>query len=160
MLSAPFFIAVSALAQAVGADTFFQENEEAIVYTYSPEMEKQGLISKVPVATSFATFVEYQKAAYAEDRRAALNWKAGRVFMGRERFTLPGDPGRRHGGWPHRPKFARDPASEGSARNRQRLDRGEIPAQVLTDQGGTAGTVHGREQGHPTPSGPGVSGTG
>ena len=69
MPSAPLIIAVSVLAQVVTTDSFFRENEEAIIYTYRPEMEQKGLISKVPVAASFASFIDYQKAAYAEDRQ-------------------------------------------------------------------------------------------
>ena len=69
MFSAPLIIAVTVLAQGGGTDSFFREKEEAVIYTYRAEMERKGLISKVPVAGSFASFVDYEKAAYAGDRQ-------------------------------------------------------------------------------------------
>lgn len=81
MPNAPLIIAVAVLAQGVATDPFFRENEEAIVYTYQAEMEQKGLISKVPVAASFASFVDYQKAAYAEDlQRCNELERRGEVF--------------------------------------------------------------------------------
>ena len=69
MLSVPSIIVVTVLAQAFATDTFFREKEEAIVYTYRAEMEQKTQISQVPVAASFASFVDYEKATFAEDRQ-------------------------------------------------------------------------------------------
>jgi hypothetical protein len=63
------FVVVTALAESGPTETFFRENDEAIVYTYQAEVERKGAISILPVASSFVAFVEYEKAAYAKDRR-------------------------------------------------------------------------------------------
>ncbi len=68
MLYPAFAVVATVLAQGASADTFFQENEKAVVYTYRFEAERKGQISRLPVATSFSAFVDYQIAAYAEDR--------------------------------------------------------------------------------------------
>jgi hypothetical protein len=60
-------IVIAVLAQGVTTESFFRENEEAVVYTYRPDMDRKGLTSKVPVAASFASFVDYEKAASAGD---------------------------------------------------------------------------------------------
>jgi hypothetical protein len=69
MLTATLFVAVMVLAQTGPTDSFLRENDEAIIYTYRAEVERKGRISKLPVAASFAAFVDYEKASYAEDRQ-------------------------------------------------------------------------------------------
>jgi hypothetical protein len=81
MLCVPLIVAVTVLSQSCTTDSFFREKEEAIVYTYRAEMEEQGLISKVPVAASFASFFDYEKATYAQDRQRCDELeRSGEVF--------------------------------------------------------------------------------
>jgi hypothetical protein len=40
MFNAAFAVAISLLAQAGPIDSFFKENEEAVVYSYSPELQE------------------------------------------------------------------------------------------------------------------------
>ncbi len=69
MFNAALIVAFTILAQGGPTDSFFNEKEQAIVYTYRAEMERKGQISRLPIAASFAAFADYEKAAYAEDRR-------------------------------------------------------------------------------------------
>jgi hypothetical protein len=62
-------VAATVLAQDGPTGSFFEANEEAIVHTYRADMERQGRTSSLPVAVSFAAFVEYEKATSAEDHR-------------------------------------------------------------------------------------------
>ena len=61
MLDVVLVVVVAGLAQGGPTDSSFRENEEAIVYTYRAEMERKGQISQLPVAVSFAAFVNYEK---------------------------------------------------------------------------------------------------
>jgi hypothetical protein len=67
MLNPALIVVTTVLAHGGVTDSFFRENEEAIVYTYRAESERKGQISPVPAAASFAAFVDYQKAIYAKD---------------------------------------------------------------------------------------------
>ncbi len=81
MRCAGFMVAITLLGQVCTSDSVFEEREEAIVYTYSPEAEQQGQISKLPVAASFAAFVGLEKAEYARDHHRCKELeKRGDVF--------------------------------------------------------------------------------
>ena len=74
-------VAFTFLAQGGPTESFFRENEEAIVYTYRAEMERKGLISRLPVAASFTAFAEYEKANHDEDRQRCIELeRLGDVF--------------------------------------------------------------------------------
>jgi hypothetical protein len=79
---AAFVVGVAVLAQGGPTDSFFGEREEVIVYFYQAELERQGRIGRLPVAASFAAFVDYGKAAYAEDRQRCDELESrGDVFL-------------------------------------------------------------------------------
>ena len=67
MLHGTLIFAATVLAQRGPTDSIFRENEEAVVYSYSAELDRKGRTSSLPVATSFAAFVDYEKAAAAND---------------------------------------------------------------------------------------------
>jgi hypothetical protein len=85
MLAPALILMATVVAQGGGTDSFFREGEEAIVYTYRVEAEREGRISRVLAVASFAVFVEYQKAAHAADlprcreleRRGDVYWVEG-----------------------------------------------------------------------------------
>ncbi len=81
MLNTGLVVAFTVLAQGVPTESLFRENEEAIVYTYRAEMERKGQISRLPVAAFFASFVNYEKATFAEDRLLSKEMESrGEVF--------------------------------------------------------------------------------
>ena len=74
------FFAMTILTQTARTSSL-QEGDEAVVYTYRAEMDRKGEISSPPVASSFAAFVDYQKATHAEDLRLCQEMeRRGDVF--------------------------------------------------------------------------------
>ena len=69
MLHAALLVAVTVVSQNGSADSVFKEKEEAVVYTYRVDMEQKRQVSRLPVAASFAAFVDYEKAIFAEDHQ-------------------------------------------------------------------------------------------
>ena len=64
------FLAVTVIVQTGPNYSVFGKEDEVVVYSYQAEADRNGEISILPVTASFAAFVEYQKAAYAKDRRS------------------------------------------------------------------------------------------
>ena len=93
MLYPALVLAITVLAQGGSADTFFRENEEAVVYTYRVEVEREGRICRLPVAASFAAFVELSESGLCRGSPALRGvGKSGRCLLGRERDPVSGGP--------------------------------------------------------------------
>ena len=118
-------LAITILAQAGLTRSFFGEGEEVIVYTYRAEMDRTGRISSLPVASSFAAFVHYQKATHAKDLRLCQEMEGrGDVYSVESGTRCHVAPRRTDVGRPSRPRRPRDPTPERPPQGPGWMDRG------------------------------------